>query len=332
MDARRDHQGGRLLQPARPVSTTPLPGVVETLSGGFDHVNRILWITLFPIVLDLFFWFAPRLSAGPFLHVLVDALRRFYGSLQGNLDPTSLEQARQVLSALDQAAGTFNAWTLLVGGLAVVPSLARPSRGGTLPVEITTGGQFLVALLVFEVIGAILGCVYLGLIAQQVRDGRTDWGRLARRLPFFVGTAFAIIFLALGLILLLSVPVGLVLGLVRVISTQLGDLLTVMAFVAAQVSLILGLIYLFFLLDAIVVSEAGPVRAVTSSARVVARNFWGAVGFILVYVFIDWGLQLAWVALSKTAPGTVLAIVGNAYVASGLAAASMRYYLSRLRV
>lgn len=320
------------MQSARPVSTTPLPGVVDTLSGGFDQVNRILWIILFPIAVDLFLWLAPRLSAAPFLHGLVGWIGALYASMQGSLDPTSMQQAQQALSTLDGAAGTFNAWTILIGGLAVVPSIAPPSLDGMLPFQITTAGQFLAAVVGLELVGAILGCAYLGLIAQQVRDGRTDLGRLLRHLPAFVGTAFALILLGLGLFLVVSIPVGLVLGLVRLISADLESLLTILLFVVAQAAVVLGLIYLFFLLDAIVVSETGPVRAVVNSARVVAANFWGAVGFIVVFIVIDWGLQLVWLALSKNTFGTFAAIVGNAYIASGLAAASMLYYRTRSKI
>lgn len=314
------------------MSTTRLPGVVDTLTAGFDHVNRILWVIALPIVVDLFLWFVPRLSAGPFIHGIVGGIDAFYASVRGGLDPSSVEQARQALHALDGAANSFNAWTILLGGLAVVPSVSPHSRGGILPFQIASGGQFLATFLVLELLGTILGCAYLGLIAQEVRDGRTDVAQLIRRLPFFVATAFALVLLAIGLFLVVSVPIGLVLGLTRAILPALGDLLTIMVFIAAQSILVLGLIYLFFLLDAIVVSDAGPIRAVANSARVVSRNFWEAVRFIFVFVIIDWGLQLVWMAMSKNTVGTLAAIVGNAYVASGLAAASMQYYQSRLKV
>jgi hypothetical protein len=320
------------LQPARPVSATPAPGIVDTLSGGFDQINRILWIILLPIAVDLFLWFAPRLSAAPFVHGAVGWVNGLYASMQGGLDPASMQQAQQALGTIDQAAGTFNAWTILVGGLAVVPSIAPASLNGTLPFKITTVGQFLAVFVGLELVGALLGCAYLGLIAQQVRDGRTDPARLVRRLPSFVGAAFALIVMGLGLFLLVSIPVGLVLGIVRLVSPALGSLLTVLLFVVAQAVVVLGLIYLFFVLDAIVVSEAGPVRAVANSARVVAANFWGAVGFIVVFIVIDWGLGLVWLAMSKNPVGTFVAIVGNAYVASGLAAASMLYYRTRLKI
>jgi hypothetical protein len=98
----------------------------------------------------------------------------------------------------------------------------------------------------------------------------------------------------------------------------------------AQVASILLVIYLFFLVDAIVVSEVGPVRAAVNSARVVSSNVWSTVLFIFLVWVISAGLQLVWGAMSKTLFGTGVAIVANAYVASGLAAASMQYYQTRV--
>ncbi len=46
----------------------PLPraaGVVDSLSAGFGVVNEQPWIILFPVLLDLFFLFGPRVSIAP---------------------------------------------------------------------------------------------------------------------------------------------------------------------------------------------------------------------------------------------------------------------------
>ncbi|HUX87106.1 MAG TPA: hypothetical protein VMW65_08895, partial [Chloroflexota bacterium] len=97
-----------------------------------------------------------------------------------------------------------------------------------------------------------------------------------------------------------------------------------------QIIAILLVVYLFFLVDAIVVSQAGPIRATLSSARVVANNFWPSVGFIVLIYVISLGTQVIWTSLSQSPAGTLVAIAGNAYIASGLTAASMLFYQSRV--
>ncbi|MGH2458559.1 MAG: hypothetical protein ACRDIY_06790, partial [Chloroflexota bacterium] len=93
---------------------------------------------------------------------------------------------------------------------------------------------------------------------------------------------------------------------------------------------ILFMIYLFVRVDAIVVSEVGPVRAAANSARVVANNFWSTVGFILLVYVISLGTQVIWKALGDNDAGMIVAIIGNAYIASGLTAASLLFYKTRL--
>jgi hypothetical protein len=38
------------------------PGIIETLTAGYEATNRAPWLILFPIGLDLLFWFGPKLS------------------------------------------------------------------------------------------------------------------------------------------------------------------------------------------------------------------------------------------------------------------------------
>ena len=88
--------------------------------------------------------------------------------------------------------------------------------------------------------------------------------------------------------------------------------------------------YLFFFSDAVVVSEVGPVRAALYSIRLVLTNFWPAFGFIIITWVIMRGLHVVWQGLAQAPIGLALAIFGNGYVESGLAAASMLFYRNRI--
>jgi hypothetical protein len=63
---------------------------------------------------------------------------------------------------------------------------------------------------------------------------------------------------------------------------------------------------------------------------VVAKNFWSAIGLISLTLLILTGTQIIWTSISFSSWGVMAGVVGNAYVASGLAAASMLFYRSRL--
>ena len=116
----------------------------------------------------------------------------------------------------------------------------------------------------------------------------------------------------------------------RLVAPAAGAFLSALVLVGGWAVVIMLAFYLFFLVDAIVMSGAGPIRAAINSARVVANNFSSTVGFIALVYLISVGLQIVWGAMSKNPFGIAVAIVGNAYVASGLAAASMQYYQTRV--
>ena len=63
--------------------------------------------------------------------------------------------------------------------------------------------------------------------------------------------------------------------------------------------------------------------------RLVGRNFWSAAGFILLYLVITYGMLVVWSRLGDEPWAGVVAILGNAYITSGLVAASMVYYRTR---
>ncbi len=89
------------------------------------------------------------------------------------------------------------------------------------------------------------------------------------------------------------------------------------------------MVFGFFFVDAVVVGELGPLKAFQSSVRLVSRNFWSATTFVALYLLISYGMLVVWLWLGVEPWGTALAIVGNAYISTGLAAGSMVYYRTR---
>jgi hypothetical protein len=316
----------------RPTTTTSAhgpPGVIDTLTAGFDRVNRVLWVLLLPILMDAFLWLAPPLHATTVFHGLAGQANALYSAMASNgVDPNTLTQARQAVTAFDQAAGGFNVFTLLVVSLASVPSIL-PTPVATASWQLTGVGALIGAAVGLELLGMLIGCLYLAILAQQVRDNRVTVARLGRAWFYWL-SVLGFLVLALGVSLAISIPLALVIGVVQVVIPGLGQVLWVLALAAIQVAAILMMIYLFFLVDAIVVSEVGPWQAAVKSAQVVANNFWPTVGFIVLVYVISLGMQVIWTAMGKTLFGTGVAIVANAYVASGLTAASMLFYQTRV--
>jgi hypothetical protein len=92
-------------------------------------------------------------------------------------------------------------------------------------------------------------------------------------------------------------------------------------------------LYVFFAPDAIFMSRVGPVRAIRQSAAVVQASIWSALALAMLITVILIGLGQIWMLLATQASwGLALGIVGNAYIASGLVAASMLFYRERMEL
>ena len=91
-------------------------------------------------------------------------------------------------------------------------------------------------------------------------------------------------------------------------------------------------VHLFFRVPAIFVSRAGPLAAIQRSVGLVRRHLWPSVALIILTWLILAGMSRVWDLLASNLQspyGVVLVILGNAYVASGLIAAAMVFYLQR---
>ena len=326
-------QGEEIVQPARQASSSTVPGIIETLSAGFEHLNRVLWVTVIPIAVDLLLWLGPQVTAEPVIARLArwyEGIARSYTAMVGeSVDAATVDQARQAITELEAKAGHFDLLSLLVVNIASVPSIL-PSASPLAPTIQVGTVEALVGIIVgAQLLGILIGCLYLGIMGQQIRDGRVELPVLGRKVLGYWLNIVGFLLLVIGVSVGISIPVGLAMGVAQLVMPGAGAVLLQVVSAAAEIGAILLLIYLFFLVDAIVLSEVGPVRAALNSARVVASNFWPTLGFIALIYVITLGMQVIWTALSGTLLGTAVAIVGNAYIASGLTAASLLYYQTR---
>jgi hypothetical protein len=87
---------------------------------------------------------------------------------------------------------------------------------------------------------------------------------------------------------------------------------------------------MFFAVEALLLSDVGPVQAIRLSMAVIASNFWAAILFIGLTFLITLGLPIAWQAVAAYPAGMAVGIIGNAYVGTGVAAAGFLFYQDRL--
>jgi hypothetical protein len=152
-------------------------GVIDTLAKSYNLISKRVWLALLPVLLDLALWLGPQLSLVPLLQQqpdLTDAPPDLVRTMQ------SLEQIRHSAVELAEGFNLFSVLALFAPQTLGVPSLVA----GGLPKESFVQHPWVIAIrsnvafygwiFLLLVVGALIGCLYWGLIAQQVRDGHTD--------------------------------------------------------------------------------------------------------------------------------------------------------------
>jgi hypothetical protein len=304
-----------------------LAKLVETLSAGYNTVLKRMWLIAIPVALDVYLWVGPRLSIQP--------LTRFFLSLWLPIEqvPADIQSLlafnRQLLETMGQETNLFS---LLSSSLLGVPSYLA----GGLPEGISgspvTWGESSGALTILAIIPLLiaaslfLGSLYLGAIAQITREGTFALRHLIQRIWRYWGLILLFGVLLTMVLFILGLPVMMIGGVLASISPAVGQFVLL----GAGGLILWMLFHLFFVPHAIVVSESGLLRAVWNSLIVVGRNFWSVLALIVLMNLIKAGFTVVWNRVSVNAMLTAVSIAGNAFIGTGLVAASLIFYRDRM--
>lgn len=309
--------------------------MIETLSAGYAAVNRQLWVLLLPILLNVFLWLGPHVSYSPLVGPLVTRAGDWTLQLSGGSRPAApeaetlsgpdVDQVRQWLIA---SSDDINGFEALVWSPLGVPNLASLSTASDDIAFVRGWGDGVVLLAASVALGLLIGAWFYGGLA--VASQNAPGGALAagRRVPRGVVDVIGLVAILLGVTLLLGLPVLLLIAFAALISPPVAVLGSVMLLVG----LLFATVYLFFSVPAIFVSSAGPLQAIQRSVATVRRHLWASLALIVLTWLILAGMGRVWELLASSVPspyGVFLGILGNAYVASGLIAAGMVFYIQR---
>ena len=313
----------------------PKMGVVNALGLGFEAVLRALWVLLLPLALDVFFWLGPHSS----IHTLFERLIVVMG--QTTLPEDSQQNWDEVRRFLSDVGNNFNLFGLLATDFAGLRLLPIPSlKAFELPesgeqvlaqvgqanlIVLESASQALGVAMLLLLLGMLIGALFLTLIADRVRPVRPDVRSLPRRVLSSWLRMLLFVALLFGIYLVLGVPFLLVMTLVWLVNEALGLLLVLLGWTAT----FWLLFFLTFVTYAIVLDYEGVLQAAWHSANVVRRNLLSTFWLLLVSNLIVAGTAIIWQNFESSAPGNVLAIVGNAFIGSGLVAATFFFYQDR---
>lgn len=294
-------------------------GTIDTLAAGFTLVGKNLWLMAIPILLDVLLWIAPKLSVAPVVAQVTASLRDGLATLgaKGGVDVGVSEMFESLGASLQASAGRANVLATLTWGRLGVPGVAslrqiRPATDRVL--ELNSYGQWIGVEAALLLIGLLLACAFLAMIAQTVGGEKLDMRKLVRRLPTH--------WLRL---LVLLVPLAFVLMTVLGSSVVLGDLSFLMWAV-----MIWALVYVSFVPQAIIMSEQPALRAVVVSMTVVRQSFWPSFWLLVLVNVINLGLSTVWARVLGSNVGMAATILLNAYIGTSLTAARFIYYRDRV--
>jgi hypothetical protein len=304
-----------------------LSTLINTLSSGYNMVLKRIWVIAIPIALDMYLWLGPRLSIEPLTRSLLSVwLLPEQGPAE--IQPL-LEFYRENLKTLGQEGNLFS---FLSSNLLGMPSYLA----GGLPESVTGSpvmwGESWSALVILALIpvlvaaGLFLGSLYLGIVAQFTRNGAVDFKRLGQRVWRYWGLILLFGILLIGVLSILGVPLMMIIFLLEMASPALSRF----ALLGAGGLILWLLFHLFFVPHAIIVSESGLLRAVWNSLIIVGRNFWSVLILIITMNLISAGFTAIWDRISVNGLLTMVSIAGNAFIGTGLAAATLIFYRDRL--
>lgn len=295
----------------------PPPGLISSISRGFDAVANHFPVILPPLLLDLFLWLGPRLRLSTLLQVMMDMSAGIaFPALPANPDP---ETGRQ---ALQEFVAGFNLFTILrtfpVGSSSLL-SFQIPLQSPLGQTAILEAGSFpaflgWTFLLIF--VGWIVGALYYYWVAGiAIQLEKRSLGKSVIQ-AVFLSAIWA------GLLVIVGLPIFTLLGVLLLISPEIAQV----ALFIGSMAMVWLLMPVFFSAHGIFTFQLDALRAILNSLRMVRFTLPNIALFLLTFVVIQQGLNFLWTTPAQDSWWLLVGIGGHAFVSTALLAASFIYY------
>lgn len=304
----------------------PPAGVVACLTSAFELLARAPQLLLPPVLLDLFLWLGPRLSAKSLVAPLIVVAKT-----APTTDMQPLYQA--INTSLTEISTSFD----LFATLSPAPILGTPvlmglrqvlsnPLGPRTEIPVPTFGASLGWIALLTVLGLGISAFYLTQIGRQVIahteapvPGPTAaprlWGQLVRltvTLLFFIGSA------ALMASLVMSVGIMISLALMPAISLFFLSL-----------GLFVG-VHFVYTIPGMVQLRHTPLRALQESLLLARVDFPGVMQLLLLALVLTQGLNFVWSLPEPDTWAAIVGIGGHAIINTALVITLFIFYQERL--
>ncbi len=304
----------------------PPAGVIACLTSAFELLAHAPQLLLPSVLLDLFLWLGPRLSADTLVAPLLAAAKT---AATTNTQPL-YQAAVEALSEFGQKFNLFSA--LSPGPLLGTPVLmgARMALesplGPRTQIPVPTSGASIGWIAVLVILGLGISALYLSQISKQVIV-HTDapvpgpvnplhlWGQLLRLtvvVLFVFGSGALTASLVINVGFMLNQTLA---GLIAMFFLSLG------LFVA---------VHFIYAVPGIVQLRHTPMRAIQESVLLARVDFPGVMQALLLVLILTQGLNFVWVLPEANTWAALVGIGGHAIIGTAITVALFIFYQERL--
>jgi hypothetical protein len=308
------------------IKTAPEPPrVIACLLSGFDAISNHVGLILFPVALDLFLWLGPRVRLSTLLGNLLDDLSAMQSLPTTSDDARLLQVAGEYWSEIAARANLFATLRSYPVG---VSSLVAGSPPLQTPLGIPSGWEmssFLAVLglwFAFNLLGIAVGALYFSAVSQAALHGKVDWKVTLSQWPRTSLQVFLLTVLWALILVVVAIPGSCMVSLISLVGLSLGQF---------AVYLVGGLA--LWVLFPIVFSPHGIFYkqrlawvSVRDSVRITRLTAPQTVLLFVIILLINEGLGFLWRIPGETSWLMLVGVIGHAFIATGLLAASFIYY------
>ncbi|MFZ3150638.1 MAG: hypothetical protein WA116_03035 [Anaerolineaceae bacterium] len=297
------------------------PNIKDAIAAGFKSTASHVYLIFFPIILDLYLLFSPRYT----IYGLVQKLLEQY-SLPAEASADLSAAWAEFLTLAEEFFRYFSVSSALRTLPVGVPSLLSGRVLTETPFgsysfnEITSWGNFLLAILVFSLVGILLGTVYFQMSSSSIvkpleKTSLKEFGKLLLNI-------IALPALAIVLLIIIGIPVVALIIILNTISSALG----MFGYIILGTFLISVFLPLFFTPHAVIMLKQNVITSLRTSIKIVQSTYSQTSFFIVLLIFTSYVSNLLWQSPPDDSWMMLVGIFGHALVSTALISASFHYF------
>jgi len=308
------------MEKTRSESLPPPPGVINSIRAGFDAIASNVSVIFLPLAFDLFLWLGPRLSMEKLYLSLLPQMVEGWRILG-----IPSEQIKQMIAQNAEILPGINLFWLLrtvpigISSLLVGHRFSETPLGTLSTIQVSSAGNFFGWIFLLVFVGWVGGGLYFRNVSRIVRgEELIDPPSVGRAL---VQTILVSI-LWIGVVIMIGIPVLILMTILAAASSFIAQIsILVFSFLSMWVA-----VPLFFWPHGVFLKNQNVIVSIFSSLRMSRISLPTSSMFVLTVILLSVGLNYLWSIPPEGSWMAAVGILGHAFVATALLAASFIYY------